>query len=275
MKTQAILLAVAAMLLTACSSAPALPEPGTPAYQWNEARRAYHSGDLAKANDRLSEIQQTDNGFTPRARIWQIVLAGGLAQGYADLADAYAAGERTNRKESLAFHRQAKENRTLAAHAAMDFTQAVHAFIKRDPSTDVQLGFDLPPGSLTDPALLRKPYEGAMPQEGEIQTLRTNVLEHDVIGQICLVNGTTNDSAQMLAKFKAEVTTPRFTFLYASAKTLLDVSGIFALNRMDEPQKLQVMCQEALSALKSIPETDATKALTKKIEAAMKKAAAR
>ena len=275
MKTQAILLAVAAVFLAACSNAPALPEPGTPAFLWNEARRAYRSGDMAKANDRLSEIQQSDNGFTPRARIWQIVLAAGMAQGYADLADAYASGERLNHEDPLGFHRQVTENRALASHAAMDFTQAVDAFIQRDPSTEVQLGFDLPPGSLTDPVLLRKPYGGTMPQEGEMQALRTTMLEHDVIGQICLVNGTANDSAQMLAKFKAEVTTPRFTFLYVSAKTLLDVSGIFALNRLDEPQKFQVMCQEALSALKSIPETVDTKALTKKIQAAIKKAAAR
>jgi hypothetical protein len=275
MKTQAILLAVAAVFLTACSNAPTLPEAGTPAYLWNEARRAYHSGDMAKANDRLSEIQQSDNGFTPRARIWQIVLAGGMSQGYSELADGYAAGDRLHHKDQLAFHSQVTELRALASHTAMDFTQAVDAFIHRDPSTDVQLGFDLPPGTLTEPVLLRKPYRGIMPQEGEMQALRTTMLEHDVIGMICSVNGATNDSAPMLAKFKAEVTTPRFTFLYAAAKTLFEVSGIFALNRLDEPQKFKVMTQEALSALKSIPETDATKALTKKIEAAVKKAAAR
>jgi hypothetical protein len=55
----------------------------------------------------------------------------------------------------------------------------------------------------------------------------------------------------------------------------LDVSGVFALNRLDEPQKFQVMCSEALSALKSIPESDDTTALAKKIQAAMKKAAVR
>lgn len=276
MKLQALLLAVtAAVFLAACSSGPSLPEPGTPAFLWNEARHAYHSGDMAKANDYLSDIQQTDNEFTPRARIWQIVLAGGVARGYSDLADAYASGERINHANSLAFHRHVTELRASAAHTAMDFTQAVHAFIARDPSADVQLGFDLPPGSAAEPAALRKPYGGTLPIEGEVQALQTTMLEHDVIGSICLANGTANDSAQLLSKFKAEVTTPRFTFLYAAAKNLFDLSGLFALNRLDQPQKFQVMTQEAISALQSIPQTDDTKALIKKIQAAQKKAAAR
>jgi hypothetical protein len=79
----------------------------------------------------------------------------------------------------------------------------------------------------------------------------------------------------LLSKFKAEVTTPRSTFLYAAAKNLFDVSGVFALNRLDQPQKFQVMTQEALSALQSVPENDDAKALIKKIQAAQKKAAAR
>jgi hypothetical protein len=276
MKLQALLLAVAAaFFLAACASGPSLPEPGTPAFLWNEARHAYHSGDMAKANDYLSEIQQTDNAFTPRARIWQIVLASGVARGYSDLADAYASGERLNRANALAFHKHVTELRASAAHTAMDFTQAVHAFVARDPSTDVQLGFDLPPGSAIEPAALRKPYGGAMPLEGEVQTLQTTMLEHGVIGSICLANGSANDSAQLLSKFKAEVTTPRFTFLYAAAKNLFDLSGLFALNRLDQPQKFQVMTQEAISALQSIPQTDDTKALIKKIQATQKKAAAR
>jgi hypothetical protein len=276
MKIQALLLAVtAAVFLAACASGPSLPEPGTPAFLWNEARHAYHSGDMPKANDYLSEIQQTDNSFTPRARIWQIVLAGGIARGYSDLADAYASGERLNHTDPLAFHRHVNELRASASHAAMDFTQAVHAFVARDPSTDVQLGFDLPPGSALEPVALRKPYGGTMPLEGEVLALQTAMLEHDVIGSICLANGSANDSAQMLSKFKAEVTTPRFTFLYAAAKNLFDISGLFALNRLDQPQKFQVMTQEAVSALQSIPQTDDAKSLIKKIQAAQKRAAAR
>jgi hypothetical protein len=229
-------------------------------------------GDLPKANELLSELQQSDNAFTPRARIWQIVLAGGMARGYAELADGYVAGGRINRADALEFHKQAVSLRAMASHCAMDFTQAVHAFLSRDPSVDVQLGFDLPPGTAGQPILLRKPYGGTMPIDSEVRALETAMIEYDVIRAICQANGTESDSPQMVAKFKAEVMTPRVTFLWAAARTLFDVSAIYNYDKLDEPRRFQAMCQEALAALQSIPATDETKAMTKKIQAALKKA---
>jgi hypothetical protein len=66
--------------------------------------------------------------------------------------------------------------------------------------------------------------------------------------------------------------TPRVTFLWAAARTLFDVSAIYNYDKLDEPRRFQAMCQEALAALQSIPATDETKAMTKKIQAALKKA---
>lgn len=273
MRMQAFLLAGGvAAFLAACSSGPTPPEPGTPAFLWNAARQAYHSGDLAKANDDLSELQQKDNEFTPRTRIWQIVLAGGMARGYSELADGYESGAKVNRANSLEFHKQVTHLRSLAGHAALDFTQAVHAFVARDPSADVQLAFDLPPGSAAEPAALRKAYAGIMLQEAEAESLETAMVERGVIRAVCLANGTPDDSAQVLEKFKAgEVKTPRAILLYAAAKTLFDASDVFTSSKLDQPQRRKVMCDEALAALHSIPETKDTAALATKIQAALKK----
>jgi hypothetical protein len=239
---------------------------------WDAARRAYHNGDLAKANDDLSELQQTDNEFSPRARIWQTVLAGGMAQGYCELADGYESGGRLNRANSLVFHKQVTDLRSMAAHAAMDFTQAVHSFAARDPSAEVQLAFDLPPGSATDPAGLRKAYAGMIMQDAEAQALETAMVERGVIRAVCQANGTEADSAQALERFKAgEVKTPRATFLYAAAKTLFDVSDVFAANKLDQPQRRKVMLEEALAALHSIPETKESAAMATKMQAILKK----
>src|ERR1017187_9477332 len=246
MRLQALLLAVGvAVLLTACSSGPTTPDPGTPAFLWNAAERAYHNGDIMKANDELSELQQTDNEFSPRARIWQTVLAGGMARGYCELADGYESGGRINHANPLAFHKQMMDLRAMAAHAAMDFTQAVHLFAARDPSAEVQLAFDLPPGSAA-----------------EAVSLETAMVERGVIRAVCQANGTEGDSAQALERFRAgEVKTPRATFLYAAAKTLFDVSDVFGYNKMDQPQRRKVMLDEALAALHSIPETKEAVAL--------------
>jgi hypothetical protein len=273
MKLRALLLAGwAAVFLTACSTGSSAPEPGTPAFLWDAARRAYHSGDLAKANDDLSELQQDDNEFSPRARIWQTVLAGGLAKGYCELADGYESGARLSRTDSLAFHKQVVELRSLAAHAAMDFTQAVHSFTTRDPSSEVQLAFDLPPGSVTEPVALRRAYGGLLMQDAEMQALETAMVERGVIRAICQATGSEGDSAQALERFRAsEVKTPRATFVYAAAKTLFDVSDLFGPAKMDEPQRRRVMLAEALAALQSIAQTKDTTALATKIQAALKK----
>ncbi len=273
MRTQALLLAVgASVFMAACSSGPTTPEPGTPAFLWNAARQTYHDGDFAKANDDLSELQQTDNEFAPRARIWQIVLAGGMARGYSELADGYESGARINRADSLAFHKQTMDLRSFAGHAAMDFTQAVHMFAARDPSAEVQLAFDIPSGSVTEPAMLRKAYAGMMLQDAEAQSLETAMVERGIIRVLCLANGMPDDSAQLLEKFKAsEIKTSRATFLYAAAKTLFDASEVFSPNRLDQPQHLKVMCEESLAVLHSNPETKDAVALAAKIQAVLKK----
>jgi len=225
-----------------------------------------------KANDDLSELQQTDNGFSPRARIWQTVLAGGMARGYCELADGYESGGRLNKANPLIFHKQVMDLRSMAAHAAMDFTQAVHSFVERDPSEEVQLAFDLPPGSAIDPPSLRKAYAGVAMQEAEAQWLETAMVERGVILAVCQANGSEGDSAQALERFRAgEVKTPRTTFLYAAAKTLFDVSDVFTLNKLDEPQRRRVMLEQALAALHSIPESKEATALATKIQAALKK----
>jgi len=273
MRLQALLLAVGvAVLLTACSSGPTTPDPGTPAFLWNAAERAYHNGDIMKANDELSELQQTDNEFSPRARIWQTVLAGGMARGYCELADGYESGGRLKPASSLEFHKQVTNLRAMAAHAAMDFTQAVHWFATRDPSADVQLAFDLPPGSAADPAALRKAYAGILMPDAEAQSLETAMVERGVIRAVCQANGTEGDSAQALERFRAgEVKTPRATFLYAAAKTLFDVSDVFSANKLDQPQRRRVMLDEALASLHSSPETMEAAALATKIQAVLKK----
>ena len=273
MRLQALLLSVgAAVFLTACSSGPTAPDPGTPAFLWNAAERAYHNGDIMKANDDLSELQQTDNEFSPRARIWQTVLAGGMARGYCELADGYESGGRINHANPLAFHKQMMDLRAMAAHAAMDFTQAVHLFAARDPSAEVQLAFDLPPGSAADPTALRKAYAGILMPDAEAVSLETAMVERGVIRAVCQANGTEGDSAQALERFRAgEVKTPRATFLYAAAKTLFDVSDVFGYNKMDQPQRRKVMLDEALAALHSIPETKEAVALAAKIQAGLKK----
>ena len=98
------------------------------------------------------------------------------------------------------------------------------------------------------------------------------MVERGVTRAVCQAMGSEGDSAQALERFRAgEVKTPRATFLYAAAKTLSDVSDVFTLNKLDEPQRRRVMLDEALGALHAIPETKESAALATKIQAELKK----
>ncbi|MBI2680023.1 MAG: hypothetical protein HYX25_03325, partial [Candidatus Solibacter usitatus] len=55
------------------------------------------------------------------------------------------------------------------------------------------------------------------------------------------------------------------------AQELFDRADLFASTKLDLPNRTKMMCQEALEALQAGPETKESKALTAKIQAALKK----
>ena len=65
---------------------------------------------------------------------------------------------------------------------------------------------------------------------------------------------------------------PRDTFLMAAAKNLSEQSELFTGTKLDQPNRLKMLSQEALAVLAAVPPTKETKALTDKIQARLKKA---
>jgi hypothetical protein len=91
---------------TSCSSGPQPPQPGTPAFFWAAANEAYRAGDYLKTSEHLERILTTDNEFSARARAWDTVITGGVAQAYIELADTWEAGARANRPDPTPFRKQ-------------------------------------------------------------------------------------------------------------------------------------------------------------------------
>jgi len=83
--------------------------------------------------------------------------------------------------------------------------------------------------------------------------------------------GAADDPAKTLEKFKGEVLVPRDVFLLAAARALQEESELFTANKLDQPTRQKLLCQQALDVLHAIPETKETKALTTKIQTTMKK----
>ncbi len=260
------------LLATSCATGPKPPEPGTPAFFWGAAQQVFKSGDLVKTNDDLQEILGSENDFSAKARVWDIALAAGMVQGADDLAAAYEGGARMNRANPAPFRKNVTQLRNLAGHSALDFAQQVHVLVAKEKGAQIAMEFPFPPGSAVEPAALRKVYAGIVLQEAEAATLETAMLERDVVQAVCKLSGNPDDAAKSLEAFKTQpVQVGREVFLLAAAKMLFEESAIFGPNKIDQPLRLKALCDEALEALGAIPATKDTKALTDKIQAALKK----
>ena len=274
MRTTSLLLGVLilALITSSCSSGPTPPRPGTPQFFWNAAKDAYRTGDYQKTDASLAEIFRSDNEFAPRARAWSMVINAGLGEGFAQTADNYDAGARANRANPMPFRKQATALRSFASQAGMQLAEATHTFLEKDKDPTVLLAFEFPSGAAAEPGSLKRVAGGLVLQDSERESLQLSMLQRGVLLSLCRFTGSGDDPAKTLEKVKAaEVRVPREVFLLAAAKTLYDQSELFGSKKLDQPTRLRALCQEALEALGSIPETKETKALTAKIQATLKK----
>lgn len=258
---------------TSCTSGPQPPQPGTPVFYWSAAKETYRAGDYAKTSENLQRILTSENEFTARARVWDTVITAGMTQGYIELADAWEAGARANRADPTPFRKQVTMLRTLASGAAIQFTENAHKLMDATKEPEILLAFGFPAGATAPPAGLKRMSGGILVQDTERDLLQAAMLQRGVLMAVCAAAGSPGDAAAAQDKLKTgEVRVPRDTFVLAVAKSLESQSELFTGAKLDQPNKLKLMSQEALEAIKSLPQTKETKALTDRIQARLKKA---
>jgi hypothetical protein len=263
------LIAVNVVLLS-CSGNSA-PQPGTPAFYWDAAKQTYAAGDYQKTVENLSGILSGQSDYVARAQPWMLVLTSGMAQGYMDLAEAYNAGGRANRAQTVNFRRQVSTYRGAANTLALQFADTFAKFNGKDEF--VTLAFAYPTGSPTEVQLLKKVYGGAWLPDTEIETAQKRAIEHAVLLATCRATGAKDDPAKAQDLLKTgDAKVPRAAFLEAVATALFDQSQLYSRNKLDQPDKMKIFCSRAEDALKMIPASKDSSDLDKKIQAAMKKA---
>ncbi len=269
MKTGSVLIVAAgSLLMAACSSGPPPIKPGSPAFFWAVARESYRTGDLLKTQATLLELSKGDSEFTERARIWHLVVSGGVMKGLGDLADAYQAGSEIT---PARFRKEASALRGMAASAALEFTQAVYEE-QSDRVPAMKFAFEFPSGSAALPPALATVSRGTWLADEDRELLQRAVLQRGVILAAATAVGRPGDPSKALSVFSApEFQVPRETFLFGLAKLLYDGSGVFGPQRLDRPERQMVMCRGALETLRLLPETDQSRALGSEIQAAIKK----
>jgi hypothetical protein len=258
---------------TSCSSGPQPPQPGTPAFFWASARETYRAGDFVKTSEHLQRILVGENEFTARARAWDTVLSAGITQGYIELADAWEAGARSNRLNPTPFRKQVTALRGLASASAIQFTEDVHKVLAADKDPTILLAFAFPAGAAALPAGLKRMEGGIMVQDSERDLLQAAMLQRGVLLSVCAAVDSRDNVAAAQEKLKtSEYRVPRDAFLLMAASSLSDQSDLFIGTKLDLPNRLKMLSQEALEALKPVPPSKESKAVNDKIQARLKKA---
>ena len=258
---------------TSCSSGPQPPQPGTPAFYWAAAKETYRAGDFPKTSEHLQRIQASQNEFSARAHAWDAVISAGLAQAYIDLADNWEAGARANRLNPTPFRKQVSALRSQASASAIQFTEDVHKVMQADKDPNLLLAFPYPAGAPAPPAGLKRVAGGILVQDSERDLLQSAMLQRGVLLSVCAAVGSPDDAAAAQEKLKTgEFLVQRNAFLLAAAKSLSEQSELFTGTKLDLPNRLKLLSQEALNMLGAIPQTKETKSITGKIQARLKKA---
>src|SRR5450759_592484 len=258
---------------TSCSSGPQPPQPGTPAFYWAAAKETYRAGDFPKTSEHLQRILASENEFGARARAWDTVISAGLAQAYIDLADNWEAGARANRLDPTPFRKQVSALRSQASATAMQFTEDIHKVMAVDKDPNLLLAFAYPAGAAAPPAGLKRVAGGILVQDSERDLLQAAMLQRGVLLSVCAVVGSPDDAAAAQEPLKTgEFRVPRDAFLLVAAKSLSEQSELFTGAKLDLPNRLKLLSQEALKALAAIPQSKETMAVNDKIQARLKKA---
>jgi len=267
----AVLAAIAlAGLNFSCSTSNA-PEPGTPAYYWAAAKETFAANDYVKASEHLDKLLASENEYSARARPWLLVLTSGTVRGYMDVADKLESGVREKKADPGGFRKYISNSRSTAGRLSLHFAETFMRF-QKGKDDPVPLAFSYPSGSALPVAELSKASAGMPLQPTEIEGAQKRAVERAILLETCRAAGAPDDTAKTLELFKSgNVQVSRATFLAGMADSLYQQAQLYDRKRQDDPEKLKVFSNLALTALKDVPETKQTKDLSEKIQKGMKK----
>jgi hypothetical protein len=264
-------LILAITICISCSSGPAGPEKGTPAFYWQAAKETFATGDTTKTLEHLDKLLADHNEYSDRALAWSLVLTSGLAAGYTELADTYELGGHVNKSDPSAFRRPMMNDRSLAGRLSLQFAENFSKFAAVKGDT-VPLAFGRPIGSAAPAPGLTRIAKGMVMPAADLENTEKKTLERNVLLAACAAAGAPDDTAKMESLLKSpDATVPRPVFVMAMAQALYNASQLYTNRKLDDPSKLTIFAERAQEAMKAVPESKDAKELNAKIAATLKK----
>ncbi len=264
-----VVAAVAALSGGGCgtsSKGPAPPKPGTPPFFWAAARTAYQKGDFQAAMKNLNSILATENEFTRRAQIWELVLGSGLARGEMEWADILDEGRPAAKAREIDFRRLANEARTLAGQSAMRFADTGHKLMPVLTDEEITLPFSVPDVNKDRPVEVERIIKGLLPLPAEVERLHNLMMRRGVLLSVIAVADPGGDLEKARTLFsQQEPKVKREQFLFFLATQFTELSQLFAPKKLDRAARVKLFLDEAKEALAPVPKSPERDKLQKKI----------
>jgi hypothetical protein len=253
-------------LSISCSSGPARPTAGTPAFYWDAALERFRSGDYVKASEHLERLTRAGGEFVDRGYPMRLVLMAGLMHGYKDLAEHYEYGSRANKTNPTPFRKRLSDNLSMASRLALQLSQAVAEFDKVQPSSEVVLAFPFPRGSLSLAPQMPKVAAGQLLPDADLASAQTTMLQRGVLQAVCRAVGAEGDSPKTMEILKSPpVKAPRTTFVAGLAESLYDGSTLFSDRKANQPERQEHLLNQTEAILKTAGDTKTDKELRSKV----------
>ncbi len=203
-----------------------------------------------RAIETADQLTEPGNEYMSRAVPFAMVLTSGVADGYMELADYFAAGAKSNKMRALEFQRKASDYRALANHIVLRFAENVKK-MDRITGDSVQLAFGPPKGSAVDTPMLNQIARGIMPSPQDEEAVVAIVLDHGVLKAVCNAAGAPNNVAKASELLqKSEFLVRRSKYMQATADQLEKGSQLYARNKLDDSSKLSMLHQMSQDALR-------------------------
>jgi hypothetical protein len=258
-------------LLSGCSGekkAAAPPRPGTLAHSWYMAGETYKAGDYARSMQYLSEVAVKPSEYRDPARHWLIVVAGGVASGYSELADAYDKASLAGKANYADYRKRMNEIRNTANAAAIQFAETVNEVLDKNKDPKFVFDFGFPTGSAAEPMLFTRVSKGLSLQQADHDVLRRDMARRGVVKFAEALAGASGDSAKAQGQF---ANPPRDSALAAIANNLISVSDLYSQKKLDMPRRGNALCKEAMETLALLPDGKERKQIESKAKEELKR----
>ncbi|MCC7176460.1 MAG: hypothetical protein IT159_14805 [Bryobacterales bacterium] len=261
------------LLLSLASCSPKGPAPNTPAFYWQAARETFAAADYLKTTEHLRRVIRSENEFTQRALPWRLVVSSAIAQANIDLADDCQAGLRADPQSETAMRLALMKYRREAETRSLEFAESFIMFRKAYEGQTVNLEFPFPALKTADILERGKVQGGALPSAEVMATVEKRMIERAIAESAAAAAGAPGDIAKGRLAFESgRAETPRETFMGAMLQSLYKQTALFGREAMGKPDRVAILAEQGVEALKTMENTKENQALAGKFKELLKAA---